>query len=112
MKSGNLQAGRSPASTLPTKAIVFTQFWQHLLLIEKQLTAHGVKLAVLKGSMKPDEKAQMLEHFKVITFFMCTPCSHPVQLPEWVSPMAYEVDGRRSEPQRQRECYLGSSAFK
>ncbi len=60
-----MQVGVSPEHGPRTKAIVFTQFWHHLFLIEQQLTEHGIGVAVLKGKMKPDEKARALNHFKV-----------------------------------------------
>jgi hypothetical protein len=49
----------------PTKAIVFTQFWQHMMLIEPQLKSHGVLAAVLRAAMKMQEKADAVRWFKV-----------------------------------------------
>lgn len=70
-----LQAtGASAAEACPppqwearTKAIVYTSFWQHQLLVESYLGTHGVALAVLRESMKPQEKAAALHAFQAIT---------------------------------------------
>ena len=72
-----MQRVMSPERGQRTKAIVFTQFWQHLNLIERQLTDHGVGLAVLKGSMKSDEKARSLDQFKVANPSVCVSPSVP-----------------------------------
>ena len=48
-----------------TKAIVFSHLWTHTLLIEAQLRAHGVIVALFKSSMKPEDKAAGLQAFKV-----------------------------------------------
>ncbi|CAL8471722.1 g11264 [Coccomyxa elongata] len=60
----NGRVGMSPEGAKPTKAIVFTQFWHHLHLIEKQLMDHGIGMAVFKRTMKSDEKARTLDQFK------------------------------------------------
>lgn len=78
-KKVSLQVGTSPVGAQPTKAIVFTQFWHHLYLIEKQLMDHGIGVAVLKGNMKPDEKARTLDQFKVLDLPHAWHCSLPAK---------------------------------
>lgn len=56
----------SPEGAKPTKAIVFTQFWHHLHLIEKQLKDHGIGVALFTDKMKADDKARTLHEFKVL----------------------------------------------
>ena len=53
-----------PAWEARTKAIVYTSFWQHQLLVEAYLATHGVALAVLRESQKPAEKAAALHDFQ------------------------------------------------
>ena len=60
-----------------TKAIVFSQFWQHILLVGAHLRAHGVTLAVLKRDLSPAEKAHALDMFQVLDF-CCTADMLPV----------------------------------
>ena len=59
-----LQEGREADREPLTKAIVFSQLWTHAQLIEGQLRGHGVGVAVLKGNMKPEEKAASLRSFR------------------------------------------------
>ena len=56
----------SPEGAQPIKAIVYTQFWHHLHLIEKQLMDHGIGVAVLDARMNRDEQARSLDQFKVL----------------------------------------------
>lgn len=59
-----LQGARGPRQGL-TKAIVFSQFWMHIQLINAHLRAHGVALAVLKQDMSPKDKAAAVATFQV-----------------------------------------------
>ena len=47
------------------KAIVYSQFWQHVHLIEMYLKLHSVPLVVLRENMKVAEKSAALHTFKV-----------------------------------------------
>ena len=70
-----MQAGMSPQGGQPTKAIVFTQFWHHLFLIEQQLTEHGVGVAVVKKKMTSEDRARSLDQFKVSNILVCVSVS-------------------------------------
>ncbi len=48
-----------------TKAIVFSQFWMHIQLLNAHLRAHGVALALLKQDMSPKDKAAAVATFQV-----------------------------------------------
>lgn len=63
MTQGSGQQGRPL-----TKAIVFSQFWMHIQLINSHLRAHQVPLAVLKQDMTRKDKAAA-----VATFQVCSP---------------------------------------
>lgn len=47
------------------KAIVFSQFWIHLQLINAHLRLHGAELQVLKRDMKQPDKAAAVAAFQV-----------------------------------------------
>ena len=49
-----------------TKAIVFSQFWMHIQLINSHLRAHQVPLAVLKQDMTRQDKAAAVATFQVL----------------------------------------------
>ncbi|KAL3136547.1 hypothetical protein ABBQ38_005794 [Trebouxia sp. C0009 RCD-2024] len=57
--------GAGEASKGATKAIVFSQFWMHIQLINAHLRAHGVALALLKQDMSPKDKAAAVATFQV-----------------------------------------------
>lgn len=61
-----MQGGGDPSKGL-TKAIVFSQFWMHIQLINAHLRAHGVALALLKQDMSPKDKAAAVATFQVTT---------------------------------------------
>jgi hypothetical protein len=44
----------------PLQVIIFTQFWQHMLLLELFLKRHRVPLAMFKQVMAAGEKAENL----------------------------------------------------
>ena len=48
-----------------TRAIVFSQFWMHIQLINAHLRAHSVPVAVLKQDMSPKDKAAAVATFQV-----------------------------------------------
>lgn len=56
--------GAREASKGLTKAIVFSQFWMHIQLINAHLRAHGVALALLKQDMSPKDKAAAVATFQ------------------------------------------------
>ena len=47
------------------KAIVFSQFWIHLQLINSHLRLHSAELQVLKRDMKQPDKAAAVAAFQV-----------------------------------------------
>lgn len=54
-----------------TKAIVFSQFWMHILLICAHLRAHDVEPSILKRDLSPRAKAEALDVFRVSVFIVC-----------------------------------------
>ena len=46
------------------KAIIFSQFWMHILLAARHLQARGVAFCLLKGGMKPHEKDEAVNKFQ------------------------------------------------
>ena len=60
----SVQGAGDPSKGL-TKAIVFSQFWMHIQLINAHLRAHGVALALLKQDMSPKDKAAAVATFQV-----------------------------------------------
>lgn len=45
------------------------QFWEHMMLLEHYLKGHGVEYALLKSSLKPQEKS--MELAKWVAAFCC-----------------------------------------
>lgn len=46
------------------QVIVFSQFWQHMMLIAQQLRVGRVRFAELRTSMRPHEKTAALHSFR------------------------------------------------
>ncbi len=54
----------SPSEKDDNKAIVFTQFWQHALLIERSLEHHSDRFALYRKQMSQVQKSQELNRFR------------------------------------------------
>lgn len=65
------QQGSARAGSPVVKAIVFSQFWIHVLLIAEQLKAHGVRHMVLKRDMAAREKQEAVMDFRAYPHSCC-----------------------------------------